>query len=470
LLNTRSISISIGILLSSAMALASSVTGVVTNRTTGKPAAGDTVTLIKLAQGMQEAGSTTTDSAGRFTIDMPDDGAHLLRVTHDKANYFEAVEPGAKTAAIDVFTAAAKVTGLVEEADVLHMESAPDGKSLEVIETFFVKNNSSPPETQFSDRPFEFYLPPGAVVEGSIALGPGAMSMPVRSAPVPLGDANHYAMVFPLRPCLSKAEAAKDDHCGESRFQVSYSLPYSGSREFTPRPAMPVDTLAILMPKSMAFQPAAAAGYTQAAEETAAQAFLVRNVQPSQPLGFTVSGTGQLPRDTATDGGGAQAAGAGAMGTGADGAGAGSGPGDGSGAGQTQSAAAADTRPGGGLGTPIDPEGENDPWAKYKWWVLGLLGLALAGGAGVMLKSGPQIAVTGAAALPEAPGEIAIVSAAPVAALATASGGPSALLGALKDEMFALETDRLAGRLSEEQYIEQKAALDTVLRRALSRG
>jgi hypothetical protein len=224
---------------------------------------------------------------------------------------------------------------------------------------------------------------------------------------------------------------------------------------------MPVDTLAILMPKSMAFQPAAAAGYTQAAEETAAQAFLVRNVQPSQPLGFTVSGTGQLPRDTATDGGGAQAAGAGAMGTGADGAGAGSGPGDGSGAGQTQSAAAADTRPGGGLGTPIDPEGENDPWAKYKWWVLGLLGLGLAGGAGVMLKSGP--AVAGTAVLPEVQAEVAVI-AGPVA-----GAGPSALLGALKDEMFALETDRLAGRLSEEQYVEQKAALDMVLRRALKR-
>jgi hypothetical protein len=421
------------------------------------------VTLIQLAQGMQEAGSTTTDAAGRFTIEVPDAGAHLLRVTHDKANYFEPIEPGGKAVAIDVYTAEAKVAGLVEEADVLHMESAPGGKGLEVIETFFVKNVSSPPETQFSDRPFEFYLPAGAVVEGSIALGPGAMSMPVKSAPVPLGDANHYAMVFPLRPCASKAEAAQDEHCGESRFQVTYSVPYSGSRVFAPRLAMPVDTLAVLMPKSMGFKPAVATEYTQAAEETSAQAFLARNVQPGQGLGFTVTGEGQLPRDTQADGGNAQGAGGNgaAMGSGA-GAGA-----DGSGAGQAESAAAADTRPGGGLGTPIDPEGENDPWAKYKWWVLGLLGLGLAGGAGVMLKNGPAVATAGpGAVLPEAGSGVAGAGDFTVGA---GPAGPSALLGALKDEMFALETDRLEGRLSEEQYVEQKAALDMVLRRALKR-
>jgi hypothetical protein len=39
----------------------------------------------------------------------------------------------------------------------------------------------------------------------------------------------------------------------------------------------------------------------------------------------------------------------------------------------------------------------------------------------------------------------------------------------LKDELFELETDRLAGKLTPEQYAEHKAAFDVVLRRALSR-
>jgi hypothetical protein len=40
----------------------------------------------------------------------------------------------------------------------------------------------------------------------------------------------------------------------------------------------------------------------------------------------------------------------------------------------------------------------------------------------------------------------------------------------MKEELFALETDRLQGRLTENEYVEQKAALEVVMRRALLRG
>ena len=428
---------------------AGSIAGVVTNRTTGKPAAGDDVVLIRLAQGMQEASRTRTDARGRFTLELPDDGVHLVRVTHDKANYFQPVEPGAQSVEVEVFSAAAKVDGVVNEAEVMRVQSDPGGKALDVVANFFLKNTSSPPKTQFSDRPFEFYLPPGAVVEGSVALGPGKMAMPVKSAPVPLGDADHYAFIFPLRPCASKAEAEQDTGCGETRFQVTFRLPYSGSLGFAPKVAMPVDTLAVMLPKSMRFQPGAGAAYTPASDELNAQAFVARNVQPSQPLGFTVSGTGQLPRDTPAAGQDGNAAGT-------SDAGGGAGGGD-----LTPSEASArqraDTKPGVGLGIPLDSQGDLEPWAKYRWWILGVLGLSLAAAAGVMLKASPA---GGAAVL-----------AVPVAAVGgVAAAGPGALLQALKDELFALETDRLEGRLSEGQYAEQKAALEVVLRRALGRG
>ena len=47
--------------------------------------------------------------------------------------------------------------------------------------------------------------------------------------------------------------------------------------------------------------------------------------------------------------------------------------------------------------------------------------------------------------------------------------GPANLLASLKEELFAVETDRLEGRLNEAEYAEQKAALEVVLRRALAR-
>lgn len=414
---------------------------------------GDDVTLIRLAQGMQEAGHAKTDGRGRFTLAVPDDGIHLVRVTHDKANYFQPVEPGQQTADVDVFTAAAKVDGVVSEAEVLHVQSDPGGNALNVVESFFLRNTSSPPTTQFSEKAFEFYLPPGAVVEGSVALGPGKMSMPVKSAPVPLGDADHYALIFPIRPCTG--DAAQDPNCGETRFQVSYRLPYSGSLAIVPKVAVPTDTVAVMLPKSMTFKPEAGAQYTQATDELNAQAFVSRNVQPSQPLGFTIAGTGQLPRDSQaqTSGGGQQGAGAAA---GANGGG------DVSPA-EASARQRADTKPGVGLNNPLDSEGTLEPWAKYKWWILGGLGLALAAGAGIMMKGGaPRPAATGAIGT-----DAGLV---PSSSGASAPAGRGAVLQALKDELFALETDRLSGRLTEAEYAEQRSALEVVLRRAMARA
>jgi hypothetical protein len=43
------------------------------------------------------------------------------------------------------------------------------------------------------------------------------------------------------------------------------------------------------------------------------------------------------------------------------------------------------------------------------------------------------------------------------------------LLDALKDELFALETERLEGRISQEDYQQAKAGLDRALGRALGK-
>lgn len=407
------------------VAAAESISGVVTNKTTNKPSAGDDVVLIRLAQGMQEASRTKSDARGRYTLEVPDQGFHLVRVTHDKANYFKPLQPGTTGAIdVDVFNAAVKVNGVVGEADVVRLQTDESGKTLRIIENFFVRNDSSPPMTQFSDRPFEFYLPQGAVVQGSAALSPGGM--PVQAAPVPLGDPNHYAFIFPIRP-------------GETRFQVSYTLPYSGSQQLAPKPVLTTDTVAIMMPKSMSFKAVAAAPYSAIQDEVNAQTFVARNVSPSQPLGFTVSGTGQMPRDTAAPTADAGQGPAGAGGATANGAAA-------------TGTAATDTRPGGGLGNPVDPGATNDPWAKYRWWIIGGLGLVLAAGAGVMLRRPTEAAAT--PAMPSGGG---------------VSGGSSTMT-ALKEEIFTLETERLQGHVTDAEYAEHKAALEQVLKRALARG
>ena len=106
--------------------LGQSLSGVVTNKTNNKPAAGDDVVLLKLAQGMQELARTKTDGKGRFTIDVPEDGLHLLRVTHDKANYFHPIQPGTQSVEIEVYTAATQVEGVTLDADVMRIQNRRD--------------------------------------------------------------------------------------------------------------------------------------------------------------------------------------------------------------------------------------------------------------------------------------------------------------------------------------------------------
>ena len=418
---------------------AASITGTVTNKTVDKTSAGDDVTLIRLAQGMQEATKTKTDARGHFVLDVPDEGVHLIRVTHDKANYFKPAPPGTQSVDVDVYNAAPHVPGVSLDADVIRLQTEPDNKSLKVVENFFLKNESTPPRTQFGDHAFEFVLPDGAIVEGAAAQGTGGMT--VQSPPVPLPEKNHYAFIFPIRPA------------GQTRFQISYKVPYDGTGKFAPLATMATDNVVVMMPKSMKFD-STGSPFTSVAEEVEAQTYVARNIALGKTTGFSVSGSGQLPRPTADpsqqDQGGPNAPASGTPGTGAS-----------NNADPGSSTSTLDKRPGGGMATPIDTP---DPLTKYKWWIIGGLALALAGGAGFLLSrpQGTAPALTNAS-----PANPAAIFATPVPP--TSHAAPTAILQALRDELFTLESDKLTGKISEAEYARLKPALETVLGNALQR-
>ncbi|MGA2761487.1 MAG: carboxypeptidase regulatory-like domain-containing protein, partial [Candidatus Cybelea sp.] len=62
---------SLCLLLLAASAHAAPVSGTVTDKTTGKPAAGDTVVLVEPMSGMSEVARTTTSAQGRYTLNLP---------------------------------------------------------------------------------------------------------------------------------------------------------------------------------------------------------------------------------------------------------------------------------------------------------------------------------------------------------------------------------------------------------------
>jgi len=419
--------LALSMLFAGALAQAATVSGTVTNKTTGKPSAGDIVVLVDVQAGMGEAAKTTTDANGKYSLNMPGNGPYLIRATHQGAGSFIAAPQGGGPGAdISVYEVAAKVSGVFIEADVIEVEA--ENGQLRVNERFFVHNTSQPPTTQWSKRSFEIVLPENATLGAAGSQRPGGL--PTSTNVEPTGTKGHYAFSVPIEP----DKADKD-----TLFQISYTLPYGGGKyDFKSVVTLPADNFAVLMPKAMTFTAGPGQNFRSVQEDPGVQTFIVKNAVPDKPITFTVAGNGSMPRED-------QSAGAGAQG----------------GMGPQAAGGAAAGQPGGGIGEPINTP---DPLSKYKWWILGGLALLLTAGAGFLLRR-PAGSVPVAAAPAVAHGSN--VAYQPVA---TAASRNSALLNVLKEELFAIESEKIAGTLSPEEYLKVKSALETVLTRALKRN
>ena len=135
------------------------------------------------------------------------------------------------------------------------------------------------------------------------------------------------------------------------------------------------------------------------------------------------------------------------------------------------------SRPGGGLGPPIDAP---DPLQKYRWYILGGIAAALiVGGIFVAVRqqsANRKLARQKAASPMGTPVHFDDDEYGPAPTLGTPSVRPapaarpaSMLLDALKEELFQLEVERRQGQISQSEYESAKSALDQTLDRALKR-
>jgi hypothetical protein len=409
------------VLLLSTVASAQTLTGTLKNGTTGKPAAGDDVVLIKLAQGMEEAARTKADAIGHFSFNLPDAGPHLIRAIHQGVTYHRMAPPGVSTVEVVVYDVSKKADGISVTADVMRFQA--QGNELQGIRLFAVDNTSNPPRTQMGDEHFEFFLPEGAQIDQAMAMTAGGQ--PINSSPVPEKEKNCYGFVFPLRP-------------GETQFQIVFHLPYSGEVSIDPKQLYGAQHFVVMVPKTMQFAAAPGTDFKAMKDPRQSDAVVqvASNTQVGQPLMFKISGTGALG-EAGDDSQGAPT------------------PADSG----TAATAGRDARPGGGLGPPIDAP---DPLEKYRWYILGGFAVVLAAGAVYITSRSKTAPVPDFGAseipLPEPP------------ARPPASDRSGLLLDALKDELFQLEVEHKQGDISQEEYERARAALDQTLERALKRA
>lgn len=390
-------------------ASAETIRGVVENGTTKKRAAGDEVTLKKIAPGvgMQDVAKTKTNAKGEFSFDVPaSQQPYVLWVQHQQVTYPKVAMTGSGPVAVQVFDASPAIKDITLQEHMIVLQTSPAGDSLKVDTLFTLNNQSSPPMTKNGQHTFDLYLPDNVKVEESTAQTAGSMAL--KTPVVPAGEKNKYFFGYPLRP-------------GKTQFHVTYSVPYSGKLDFDPRLTLPTDNMLVVTPASINFAPEDKSLYVQKTDPQIPKTvslFAASNVNSKSKLAFQIQGTGELPREQA---------------------------GGGEGGGQAQ----ASNRPGGGLGVPNE---QPDPLRSGQWLFLGVLTVFLTAGAVYVYTSKPQPAMTFTK---------------PASSGKNRSG--SVLLEAMKEELFQLESDRLEGKISQQEYESSKAALDKTLQRAVKR-
>jgi hypothetical protein len=419
---------------------AGTVTGTVTNGTTGKPAAGVDVILIQLQGTMQPVAQTRTDASGHYQLDHPalGNGPMLIRAVYRGVNYHEPATPGKTTVDIAVFEPTEKPSAFSVTARAIILD--PSGSDLVVDEEYLISNKTQPPVAFYKPGgSFEFAIPAGAEL-GDVQVV-GTSGMPVKQAPVDKGK-NVVAVDYPFRP-------------GDSSVRLSYKIPYPGSAasvKFTS--PYTINRVAFFAPPGMQVT---GNGFAPAGQQQGFNVFMHDSIAANALTAVSISGTGPMPQAQSADAAG--------------------------GAGDETENPSVNSRAESGAPTPVaNITTLPARLDSVRWYVVGGFAAIFALGLFYIWRQ-PQVAVaapsreTALAATPR-PAESRPAAPAPPAKPKQAppsranNGGASASidrevrgsLDELKDVLFRLELRREAGTITEEEYISERERVQQVLR------
>ncbi len=264
-------------------ALGASVKGTVRNATTGKPAAGVTLTLLTFQGGMRPIDEAVGGLDGRFEFakELPEvpSGQPLLgavRAEFEAVGYTEIVSRDANIEDLDIVVYSASGQNLPKPAGrIVILE--PGESEIVINESYQFFNVSNPPVTYSSEQgTLRFFLPPEAKGIAQVS-GTGPAGMPLTSTGLPSGEENIYKVDFPLKP-------------GENRVDVTYLLPRAEG--------MPLELLSIYrgVPTRVAVPEGAALageGLRSLGQEPGTRA-TIYEAPAAAKVSLSVTGTGSL--------------------------------------------------------------------------------------------------------------------------------------------------------------------------------
>ena len=409
------------------VAEAGTVHGMVNNGTTGKPAAGVEVILIELQGGMQPVANTKSDAKGEFAFDNPGLGAHpmLVRAVYHGVNFHQPVPPGSSNVQVNIFESStdAKIINVPSHVVVFQ----PNGSTLIVGEEYEIENKSRPSQAYFrADGNFDFSLPEKAQLQQVAASGP--TGMPVVQAPIDKKN-NRYSIAYAFRP-------------GQSRVRYSYEIPYPGNATTVKISTIyPGGRLIVVAPPTVQVS---GQGLAAGGQEQGMSLYGRDDVPAGAIVAVNLSGTAPPPD-------------------------AGSGDAD-------QGQQGRDAQQGGGEAAGVGIQQVPGRLDVLKWPVIIGFVCVFALGA-ILLVRKPVVAVAGGVPLEESTVAAKPEKTRSAAAFSSRSSPPSgttslaevdAVIGtsldALKERLFRLELRHQAGTISEEEYAQERARAEKVLR------
>lgn len=416
-----------------AVAEAGTVHGTVMNGTTGKAAAGIELTLVQLQGGMQEVAHQKSGAQGQFTFDNPALGAQpmLVRAVYHGINFNQAVPPGSSSVQVEIYEPSKDAKTINVSSHVVIFQ--PNGATLIVGEEYQIENRSQPQQAYFrADGNFDFALPEKGALQQVAAAGPAGM--PVVQLPIDKKN-NRYSIAFAFRP-------------GQSSVRYSYELPYAGNTATVKIPTVyPGGRLLVVAPPSVQIS---GEGLAPGGQEQGMNLYGREGAPAGTLVAVNVSGTAPPPSEA--------------------------------GAGADQGQQGRDAQQGGGESAGANIQQVPGRLDVLKWPLV--IGFACVFALGAMLLARrPVVAVAAPVpadenapgSKPKKPKPASAAAAAPAppvvagssngaASVAEVNAAIGTSLDSLKDRLFRLELRRQAGTITEEEYAQERARTEKVLR------
>jgi hypothetical protein len=330
----------------------------------------------------------------------------LVRAVYKGINFHQPVPPGRNDVEVSIFEPSKDPKIISVASRVVFFQ--PSGANLTVAEEYSIQNHSQPPQAYFrAEGNFEFVIPENAHLQQVAASGP--TGMPVVQAPIDKSKGK-YAIAYALRP-------------GQNTVRYSYEVPYPANAATVKVATLyPAGRLLVVASPTMQIS---GEGLEIGGQEQGMSVYGRENVPANNVMAVSVSGTAPPLQVAGSESGGG-------------------------GQGAQEAPAAAPAANIQSIPGRLD---------VLKWpLIAGFVGIFALGA--MLLARKPVVAVAGD--VPAA--RTASKSASSAKALTQVDAAVGTSMDALKDQMFRLELRRQAGTISEDEYAQERARAEKVLR------